>query len=468
MRISTSFVLWTVSFAAALPAAAVSLPDFTELVAESKPAVVSIRATTPVRSGLRSGGMDPEAEEFFRRFFGTPPGGGGPGGTAVSTGSGFIISSDGYVMTNHHVVEGASEIIVRLSDQRELAAEVVGTDPETDVALLKVDGRGLPTVRLGSSEELKQGEWVMAIGSPFSFDYTVTAGIVSAKGRAFNADQRYVPFIQTDVAINRGNSGGPLINTRGEVVGINSQILSGTGTFIGISFAIPIEVATDVASQLKDSGRVARGLLGVSIQQVSPELARNLKLPGVGGALVTAVEPDSAADRAGIRPRDVIVSFNGRAVERSSDLPPMVGLTRPGKSAEVGLIRDGERIDVSATIDEAPTLQPVAQRLRPAAPAARQGPLGLSLKELSESERRQLRVDGGVLVTAVVGDAARRAGLATGDVITLVDDEPVRSVADFERTVKALGERSTIALLVHRNGNASFMVIEPESAKAPR
>ncbi len=338
------------------------LPDFTQLVEKNGPAVVNVKATHNGDSATtQDNDIDPQdVPEIFRRFFGP----GGPGsqgghprmdGTRISLGSGFIISSDGYILTNNHVVEGADQVTVRLSDRRELDAKVIGTDTQSDIALLKVNATGLPTVTLGDSSKLKPGQWVVAIGSPFNFDHSVTHGIISYVGRSTpDGSEQYVPFIQTDVPINRGNSGGPLFNLDGQVIGINSQIYSNTGSSVGISFAIPINVAMNTVDQLKTSGHVSRGMLGVQIQNVDRAMAQTLGLPSPGGALVAQITPGSGADKAGVQVQDVILAFDGHEIDQSTDLPLLVGNTKPGTRAEVKLFRDGKTLTVPVTVGELP------------------------------------------------------------------------------------------------------------------
>ncbi|HEY9142717.1 MAG TPA: Do family serine endopeptidase, partial [Arenimonas sp.] len=431
---------------ATLETPVVNLPDFTRLVEAVGPAVVNIEATsggddTREADGARCGAepTPEEMPEFFRRFFGQPGMPGMPdrmprGGT--SQGSGFIISSDGYVLTNHHVVAGADRIIVRLSDRNELEAELVGSDPLSDVALLKVEGKGLPVLRTGDSRNLKAGQWVLAIGSPFGFEHSVTAGIVSGVGRrSLDPSQQYVPFIQTDVAINRGNSGGPLLNTRGEVVGINSQIFSNSGGYMGVSFAIPIEVAMNAVRQLRETGTVTRGQLGVRIQDVDRERLAELGLDRPTGAFVDSVENGSAADKAGIRPGDVITRFNGREVLRSSSLPPMVGALPPGSRATVTVMREGKSRELVVTLSalDMASVSPAGPAGRPAAPEAATSPLGLEVEALDAAARSAMGLGAGegVLVSRVTGLAARQAGLAPGDVILRVGQDEVGSVAEF-------------------------------------
>src|SRR5688572_32255376 len=386
--------------AAPAPQMVTGLPDFTTLVDAVGPAVVSIEANIGGGAGANQPALedDEEMPEFFRRFFGPgmpmpqmPPGGRGRG---ISMGTGFIISADGYVLTNHHVVDGADDVTVRLSDRREFKAKVVGSDAQSDVALLKVSASGLPMLRIGDSRQLRAGQWVVAIGSPFGLDHSVTAGIVSAVGRSNPyANQQYVPFIQTDVAINRGNSGGPLLDTRGQVVGINSQIFSNSGGYMGVSFAIPIEVAMNAVRQLRETGRVVRGQLGVRIQDVERAQLAELGLSRPAGAYVYSVENGSAAFRAGIRPGDVIVRFNGRDIGRSAELPPMVGAMPPGSRASLGLIRDRKPVDVVVTLtalDVAATGGRDTEEAPASAAPASGNALGLAVEPLDAHARAAL------------------------------------------------------------------------------
>lgn len=452
------------AIAASASAQVTGLPDFTVLVERNAPAVVNIRAVTTAATAGRLGSQVPDEEdipEFFRRFFGPP--GGGPGfRDRESGGSGFIISADGYILTNNHVVHGADDVMVTLTDRREFSAEVIGTDPETDIALLKVDASGLPTVRLGDSSALKPGQWVAAIGSPFSFDHSVTAGVVSATGRSVGGgNQQYVPFIQTDVAINPGNSGGPLFNLAGEVVGINSQIFSGTGGYMGISFAIPIEVAQNVVEQLRTEGRVRRGLIGVSIQEVTREFANTLGLERPMGALVGSVLEGGAADKAGIRVGDVILEFNGQTIDSSADLPLAVGSTRPGSQADVDIFRDGKRRTITLTVGEAEANPEAisAQGARPTPASANR--LGMALQDLTSEQREQLGLedDEGVLIARVTGGAAARAGLQRGDVVLRVGREEIGDVAAFNEAVEDVGAGDSVMLLIRRGEATSFIAL---------
>lgn len=445
---------------------AVAAPaDFVDIVEASTPAVVNIETT---RFGERPdpdvqrGQMPEDMPELFRRFF-EPFGDGMPRGQPDRRGggSGFIVEEDGLIITNHHVIEEADEIIVRLSDRREFVAELVGSDAETDVAVLRIDADDLPTLEYGDSSTLRPGEWVIAIGSPFQFEQSVTAGIVSAKGRT-QGQQQYVPFIQSDVAINRGNSGGPLIDTEGRVVGINSWILSSSGGNIGLSFSIPIETATSTIDQLLEFGRVSRGYLGVGIQSVDRERADALGLDRPVGALVNSVEPDSAADRAGIEVGDVILEVDGRSIEVFSDLPPIVGSIRPGREVELVISRWGETRDLSVTLDEREEDQETSDRgeLRDAEPS---NALGLTVEELSDEQARRAEgIDEGLVITGVDSDNAYRAGIRSGDVIRMINNQEVRDMDDFDEIVQAIEPGRSVALLVWRNGTTQFVAYTPE------
>jgi serine protease Do len=436
-------------------------------VEQASPAVVNVSATrtapaTGAAPGLPPGFDEEELPESLRRFFGQP---GQPRvpRDGTSAGTGFVISADGYVLTNHHVIDGADEVVLRFTDRRELEAKVVGSDPESDVALLKVEGKDLPALKLGDSDALKPGQWVVAIGSPFGFDHSVTAGVVSATGRTTPmTGQQYVPFIQTDVAINRGNSGGPLLNTAGEVVGINSQIFSNTGGFMGVSFAIPIEVAMSAVQQLKGKGYVSRGLLGVNIQEVTRDLARSMNLPRPGGALVFGFAPDSAAKKGGIQLGDVILSFNGREIARSSDLPPLVGATAPGERVVLGIYRNGKTIEVPVTIGELPR-DTARQAAAADADAAAGNPLGLVVGDIDDNVRNELglEADEGVLISRLVGSAGERAGLRPGDVVLMVGQTRVGSAAAFNQAVKGARPGVPVMLLVRRGEQTQFVAVTP-------
>ena len=454
------------------PQMVVGLPDFTNLVDQVGPAVVNVEAS--IGGGRNARGQqqlpdddDEQVPEFFRRFFGpgmpmprVPPG----DRQGISMGSGFIISSDGYVLTNHHVVDGADEVKVKLSDRREFTAKVVGSDQQSDVALLKINAGGLPALRIGDSRTLRPGQWVVAIGSPFGLDHSVTAGIVSAVGRANPyADQQYVPFIQTDVAINRGNSGGPLLDTRGQVVGINSQIFSNSGGYMGVSFAIPIDVAMNAVKQLKATGKVSRGLLGIGLQGIDADTAQGLGLPDTRGALVREVQPGSGAEKAGIQRMDVIRAFNGTPINDASDLPPLVGALPPGAKATVTVLRDGKPRDVSVVLGALDTSAPdvIPTSAEPAAKHA--NPLGIVGEDLDAGERRQLGLGGdeGVAIARIEGLAARRAGLQPGDVILAVGRAPVGSVDALNQQLRTLKPGQTAMLLVRRGGASQYIAITP-------
>jgi serine protease Do len=450
-------------------APAVDLPDFTSLVDKYGPAVVNVQASG--NADESEAGDDQDVPEIFKRFFGPngPNGPGGPnvphprgGGQRMAMGSGFIISADGYVLTNNHVVEGADNVTVRLSDRRELDAKVVGTDAQYDIALLKLSATDLPVVSVGDSKGVKAGQWVVAIGSPFGFDHSVTAGIVSAVGRNFGgADQQYVPFIQTDVPINRGNSGGPLFDLQGRVVGINSQIFSNTGGFMGVSFAIPIDIAMNAVDQIKTTGRVSRGMIGVQIQNVDRENAKALGLPRIGGALVNKVTPGSSADKAGVQVGDVILSFAGRDIATSADLPPLVGSTKPGAKADLVLYRDGKNMTVPLTVGELPTEKAVQASLGNNDATSPANALGLVVDDITADQRKQIGLDGddGVVVTKITGAAAKRAALSPGDVILMVGRKPIKSVADFNAAVKGAKPGDSVMLLVRREDATSFIAV---------
>ncbi|MCF1183680.1 DegQ family serine endoprotease [Marichromatium gracile] len=460
-----SLALTTLLCCALAPGMAVgrTLPDFASLVAENGPSVVNISTKQHTSSVSEMHGFtipdlpdEGPLRDFFDRFFGEE--GELPDDIeSRSLGSGFIVSSDGFVMTNSHVVEGADEIVVRTSDRREFVADLVGTDKRSDIALLKVDAEGLPAVRIGSSKDLQVGEWVLAIGSPFGFESSATAGIVSAKGRNLPSEN-YVPFIQTDVAINPGNSGGPLFDLDGRVVGVNSQIYSRTGGFMGLSFAIPIDVAMDVIEQLKTKGRVTRGWLGVMIQDVTRELAASFGLKQPRGALVAEVLADSPAAAAGLRPGDVILAFDGKDVLTSSALPPLVGVTPIGEQAELRVLRRGERISLSVTIAELPEEDAfVAPPALDETPANR---IGLVVRAIAPEQREHFGVEqGGVMVEALEPGPAERAGLRAGDLILMLDGQPVADPADFEQILAGIEPGRSVAVLVQRSDGRMFFAI---------
>jgi len=452
------------------------LPDFTEMVTRYGPAVVNISSTggdveeetddQEAPEGEPNTPDDPRLHEFFRKFFGehgAPDEGERPDGPS-SLGSGFIISKDGYVISNYHVIKGAREIVVRLSDRRELKAELIGSDPRTDIAVLKVKAAGdLPSVKLGRSETLKVGEWVLAIGSPFGFDHSVTAGIVSAKGRSL-PNENYVPFIQTDVAINPGNSGGPLFNLGGEVVGVNSQIYSRTGGFMGLSFAIPIDVVMNVYQQLRDKGAVSRGWLGVLIQDVTGELAESFKMETPHGALVSKVLPDSPAAKAGLKAGDVIMRFNGTDVSLSSDLPPIVGATSVGQSIPVEVLRDGKSLRLTVSIGKLPESDkaPANEAPKPAAePGLFEQRLKVHVRELNADELSSLKMKGpAVVVEKLKSGPASQAGVQAGDIIVQFNFKEIKTPTDLQSAVKAAAPGSKVPMLIQREGNTTFLALE--------
>jgi serine protease Do len=452
-----------------------ALPDFTGLVEHSGPAVVNIRTTEKVRVNPESGDEDEEMQEFFRRFFGMPlpprpqqpsPAPRGRKQAPESqeedvvrgVGSGFIISADGYVMTNAHVVEGADDVFVALTDKREFKAKVIGSDKRSDVALLKIEGSNLPRLALGDSDKIRAGEWVIAIGSPFGLENTVTAGIVSAKARDTG---EYLPLIQTDVAVNPGNSGGPLINMRGEVIGINSQIYSRSGGYMGISFAVPINEAIRVTDQLKASGKVTRGRIGVQIGEVTKDVAESLGLPKAQGALVERVEPDSPAEKAGVQAGDIILKFNGVSVDKATDLPRMVGSTKPGAHANLMVWRKGADKEISITVAEMEPDNAVGKESKkpknnqPAANA-----LGLVVSDLKDEQKRELKIDNGVVVENVEGPAMR-AGLRPGDIVLRLNNTDIQNAKQFTALAAKLEQKKTAVLLVRRGDASQFVPIKP-------
>ncbi|HUG76695.1 MAG TPA: DegQ family serine endoprotease [Burkholderiales bacterium] len=457
--------LWLAAFCAAAAAQARELPDFTYLVEAQGNAVVNISTTQAVRRSATPqvpGIEDEEVLEFFRRFIPRQQPGPGPRPENRSLGSGFIISPDGYILTNAHVVAGADEINVRFTDKREFKAKVIGTDRRTDIAVIKIEASGLQSVRFGDPSRLKVGEWVLAIGSPFGFENTVTAGIVSAKGRSL-PQENFVPFLQTDVAINPGNSGGPLFNMRGEVVGINSQIYSRTGGFMGLSFAIPIDVALDVQKQLREKGRVARGRIGVVIQEVTRDLATSFGLDRPRGALVNSVEKGSPADRAGVEATDIILSFDGKPVEGSSDLPRIVGATRPGSQSAVEVWRKGATRKLTITVGELQEDR-VAAADRPRGQKPAETPanrLGIVVAELSADQKKDMRIDGGLVVTDVRPES--KADVRKGDVLlTLVhkgQHSELKSVEQFNKILAGLDKSAVITLQVRRGESIAFVTI---------
>ena len=470
-RARQAFVVFIFLFVSsvALSAGAADLPDFTGIVQKYGPAVVNVRAHYNSASELTDNGGTPDDQQIpdiFKRFFGMPiqPPDQGPDQGAESIGSGFIISADGYILTNNHVVDHADTVTVRLSDRRELTAKVVGTDPQYDIALLKVNAGNLPVVTIGDSHTLKPGQWVVAIGSPFGFDHSVTQGIVSAVGRSFGQqDQQYVPFIQTDVPINRGNSGGPLFNLQGQVVGVNSQIFSNTGGYQGIAFSIPIDIAMNAVQQIKTKGYVSRGMLGVEVQDITADIAKSkdLRLSQVRGALVAKVTPGSGAEKAGIQIGDVILSYNGHPIDTATDLPPLVGETPPGSTATVQISRDGKVQNVKVKVGELPRDEKTLQAMRSGAPSSSgNSALGLSVQAITPAMRQQLDLKdkGGVVISDVRG-AAAQAGLQQGDVILRVGNKPVDSPAAFKSAAADVKPGDTVLLLVSRDGASRFVAV---------
>jgi serine protease Do len=451
-------------------APAAQLPDFTDLVERVAPAVVNIRTTARLSSVHGRGtpqipGLDENDPfyEFFRRFFPQPgpqqrPGPRGERQIPRGLGSGFIVSADGYVMTNHHVVDGSEQITVTLADKREFSAKLIGSDQRTDVALLKIEGTGLPAVKIGDSNRLRVGEWVIAIGSPFGLESTVTAGIVSAKARETG---EYLPFIQTDVAVNPGNSGGPLINMRGEVVGINSQIFTTSGAYAGISFAIPIDEAIRVQDQLRTTGRVIRGRIGVTIGAVSREVAEAIGLSKPQGALVTNVDPDGPAAAAGVEAGDVVLRFDGKLIDSQSDLPRIVGATKPGSKVAMSVWRKGTQRELQVTVTEMAVEQQVASRGVPtprgAAPA---NALGLTVSDVPAERLKEMKIKGAVQVEAVDGPAAS-AGLRPGDLILSVNNVDVVNAKQFNDQVAKLDRKRNVAMLVRRGDSTQFVIVRP-------
>ncbi len=452
-------VLWC----AAMATHASQLPDFTQLVERHGGSVVNI-STIQKESGkreLRLGGV-PEGpfQDFFRHFFGEegleqgpPEEGEGSQEQHRSLGSGFIISEDGFILTNHHVIKDAQEIIVKLRDRRQLEAKLIGSDPESDLALLQVEAKGLQAVTLGSSETLRVGAWVLAIGSPFGFENTVTAGIVSAKGRSLSSE-RYVPFIQTDVAINPGNSGGPLFNLDGEVIGINAQILSRTGGYMGVSFAIPMDIAMDVVEQLKTSGKVARGFLGITFQAVTRELAESFGLDRPRGALVASVLPESPAAKAGFQEGDIVLSFDGKEINEASQLPPLVGRTKVGEKVKVGVFRHGRIKALSVTIAQLPESTQLGAKEPADNNKTIDNILKLEVRELTSEEQNKLAIDHGLLITRVGKGPAQKAGVRPGDVVLSLNQQVIHDSEDFESAVKAIEGKRIVSVLLARGKDA--------------
>jgi serine protease Do len=462
-------------FVATAHAAVVAgLPDFADLVEKTGPAVVNIRTTEKIKPGQGNGipgAEDEEMQEFFRRFFGVPiprqqpdraPRGRRPApqqeeDVPRGVGSGFIISADGFVLTNAHVVDGADDVYVTLTDKREYKAKIIGVDKRTDVAVVKVEGSNLPRLTIGDPNKLRVGEWVIAIGSPFGLDNTVTAGIISAKARDTGD---YLPLIQTDVAVNPGNSGGPLINMRGEVIGINSQIYSRSGGYMGISFAVPIDEAVRVAEQLRATGRVTRGRIGVQIGEVTKDVAESLGLARAHGALIQRVEPGGPAEKGGLEAGDIILKFNGATIEKSSDLPRLVGATKPGTRSTLTVWRKGANKEIALTIAELEPEKLTRKDERKAKPEQTPNALGLVVSDLSDAQKKELKVEGGVIVDASEGPAAR-AGLRAGDVILRLNNNDVKDTKQFNSLVTKLEPKKIAVVLVRRGDASQFVPIRP-------
>lgn len=449
------------------------LPDFTELVELVGPSVVNIRTLEKVKASAQGGaGSDEEMQDLFRKFFGVPmpnaprqnprsnkPQGSDEPAQPKGVGSGFVLSSDGYIMTNAHVVDGADEVLVTLTDKREFKAQIIGADKRTDVAVVKILATGLPAIKVGDVSRLKVGEWVMAIGSPFGLENSVTAGIVSAKQRDTGD---YLPFIQTDVAINPGNSGGPLINMRGEVVGINSQIYSRSGGFMGISFAIPMDEAIRVSEQLRQTGRVTRGRIGVQIGDVTKEVAESIGLGAAQGALVRSIEPGSPADKAGLEPGDIITRFDNKPIEKASDLPRLVGNTKPGTRSSLLVFRRGASKELAVIIAE---LEPVktSKTVTPSAESKPPGTaqsMGLVVADLTDAQKKDLKLKGGVRIESVA-DASARAGLREGDVILAIANLEIMQLRDFESVMSKIDKSKPFNVLFRRSEVAQYALIRP-------
>ena len=437
--------------------AATAIVDFSELVEQNAKAVVNISASTKAKKGQMQQQQVPEA---FKRFFGDDFNFAPQPRDRQSFGSGFIISKDGYVLTNNHVVDHADKVTVKLNDRRELEAEVIGTDERTDVALLKIKADNLPVVHIGNPDVLKVGQPVLAIGSPFGFDYSATAGIVSAKSRAL-PNESYVPFIQTDVAINPGNSGGPLFNSDGQVIGINSQIYSRSGGYMGLAFAIPIDVAMDVVEQLKDNGKVSRGYLGVVIQDIDRDLAEAYGLAKPAGALVAKVLPDTPAEKAGLKEGDIILAFNGQDIGLSSELPQLIGRTKVGKKVPLTLLREGKKMDIPFEVASLPDDEEVDSDKQAAEPDLNS--LGIGLRNLTEQEKTQLKLDDGVVVLRLAEDgAAAEAGIRPNDVIVRVNNQRVKDTQEFIKIAKKLPANKAVPVVINRAGQPRILALRIE------
>lgn len=440
--------------------AATAVMDFSDLVEKNAKAVVNISASTKAKKRNAQQLQQQQVPDIFRHFFGDQFDFSPQQQNKQSFGSGFIISKEGYVLTNNHVVDHADKVIVKLNDRREVEAEVIGTDERTDVALLKIKADNLPVVEIGNPDKLKVGQPVLAIGSPFGFDYSATAGIVSAKSRAL-PNESYVPFIQTDVAINPGNSGGPLFNADGEVVGINSQIYSRSGGYMGLAFAIPIDVAMDVVDQLKDKGKVSRGYLGVVIQDIDRDLAEAYGLAKPAGALVAKVLPDTPAEKSGLKEGDVIIAFNGQDIGLSSELPQMIGRAKVGKKVPLTLLRDGKKMDIPFEVASLPDDEEDSPE-KAAEPDLNS--LGVGLRNLNDQEKTQLKLEGGVLVLRLVDDgAAADAGLRANDVIVRLNNQTIKDTQEFIKIAKKLPANKAVPIMIYRAGQPRILALRIES-----
>jgi len=465
-RIYLIFVVFFLSIFNA-SAHARSLPDFTQLVENNAAAVVNISTTISNNSDQRGRQFnfpdmpeDSPLHDFFRKFFEEMPEGSIPYHQRSSLGSGFIISKDGYVISNYHVVKDSDEIVVRLNDRREYAAEIVGSDERSDIALLKIEGENLPIVKIGDSSKVMVGEWVLAIGTPFGFDHSVTAGIVSAIGRSL-PNENYVPFIQTDVAINPGNSGGPLFNLDGEVIGVNSQIYSRTGGFMGLSFAVPINVTMEVYKQLRDDGFVSRGWLGVLIQDVNAELAESFGMKKPQGALVAKVLAESPAADAGFEVGDIVTRFNGELIRYSSDLPPMVGISKVGETVPVEIIRHGKNKTLQVTIARLPDEETIKTSSKQGSGPAESNQLNITVKDMTDEQRKDLDLeDHGVIVEETFPGPAQDAGIRKGDVIVLINNIRITDKLHFQEIIKDLPFNKSIPVLIQRRGGPIFLALK--------
>ncbi len=445
-----------------------NLPDFTKLVDNNSASIVNI--STVRKSQTKSANSNPqlpndELNEFLKKFFGDK-GFDNPDKRiprkSQSMGSGFIYSADGYIITNHHVIADADQIIVKLNDKRELDAKLIGSDPSSDIALLKIKAKNLKPVKVGNSENLKVGQWVLAIGSPFGFESTVTAGIVSAIGRSLPNDN-YVPFIQTDVAINPGNSGGPLFNLNGEVVGINAQIFSRSGGFMGLSFAIPMNVANNVIKQLKVSGKVSRGWLGVYIQEVTNNLAKSFGMKNPSGALISKIIPDGPASKSDLKVGDIILKFDGKKIVTSSSLPPIVGNTKVGKNVKIEILRKGSKKTIKFTVQELPVQKVAKNKVTPKESVTRKI-LGMTVSNISDLERKNLRLENnlGIKVQQINSNPAYESGLLKNDIIYQISGENIQDINQFVKIVKNLKKGDFASLLVRRQGNSLYLAIKIE------